>query len=177
MSATFGLLAEFSSPATLLHAAEKIHAAGYSEYDCHSPFPIHGMDAAMGLKRSRLGYIVGFMTILGAITAFTLQTWVTTSAYPLVISGKAFFSWQAYIVITFALFVLFGTFGAVFGMFHINKLPMLHHPLFNSEQFKKVTDDGFFVSVEATDRLFDEAKTRAFLEALGGKNIELVKHG
>jgi hypothetical protein len=177
MNATFGFLAEFSSPSSLLTAAKKIHAAGYTHFDCHSPFPIHGMDAAMGLKRSPLGYIVGIMTILGALTAFGLQTWVTTSAYPLIFSGKAYFSWQAYIVITFALFVLFGTFGAVFGMFHINKLPTLHHPLFNSEQFKKVTDDGFFVSIEAADGLFDEAKTRAFLEALGGRNIELVKHG
>ena len=175
MSATFGLLAEFPSAASLLDAAKKIRSAGYSEYDCHSPFPIHGMDDAMGLKRSPLGIIVGVMTLAGAIVAFFLQTWVTTSAYPLVVSGKAHFSWQAYIVITFALFVLFGTFGAVFGMFHINRLPTLHHPLFNSEQFKKATDDGFFVSVEASDKQFDEAKTRAFLESIGGTNIELVK--
>ena len=175
MSATFGLLAEFPSAAALLDAAKKIRSAGYSDYDCHSPFPIHGMDAAMGLKRSPLGIIVGVMTLTGAIVAFFLQTWVTTSAYPLVVSGKAHFSWQAYIVITFALFVLFGTFGAVFGMFHINRLPTLHHPLFNSEQFKKVTDDGFFVSVEASDKLFEESKTRAFLESIGGTNIELVK--
>ena len=133
------------------------------------------MDAAMGLKRSPLGKIVGVMTLVGAATGFFLQTWVTTSAYPLVFSGKAYFSWQAYIVITFALFVLFGTFGAVFGMFHINRLPTLHHPLFNSEQFKKATDDGFFVSMEATDKHFDETKTRAFLESIGGTNIELVK--
>ncbi len=175
MSATFGLLAEFPSAAALLDAAKKIHSAGYSEYDCHSPFPIHGMDDAMGLKRSPLGIIVGVMTLVGAIVAFFLQTWVTTSAYPLVVSGKAHFSWQAYIVITFALFVLFGTFGAVFGMFHINRLPTLYHPLFNSEQFKKATDDGFFVSVEASDKQFDEAQTRTFLESIGGTNIELVK--
>jgi hypothetical protein len=172
---THAILAEFTDPGALLHAAEHTRDAGYSAFDCHSPFPIHGMDQAMGLKRSPVGYIVGGMAVLGATIGFFLQTWVTTEAYPLVISGKPLFSWQAYIIITFALFVLFGAFGAVFGMFRLIRLPRLHHPLFYSDQMKKVTDDGFIISIEVGDPLFDEEKTREFLASIGGTNIELVR--
>lgn len=172
---THGLIASFDNPATLISAAERTRDAGYQQFDCHSPFPIHGMDAAMGLKRSPIGFIVGGMALLGGSIGFGLQTWVTTEAYPLVISGKPLFSWQAYIIITFALVVLFGAFGAVFGMFAINRLPRLHHPLFYSESIAKASDDGFLVSIESGDKLFDEEKTRAFLASIGGKNIELVR--
>jgi hypothetical protein len=174
MTHSYGILARFDSTGSLLKASEQVHKAGYKKFDCHSPFPIHGMDDAMGLKRSPVGFIVGIMTILGATVGFSLQAWVATSAYPLVISGKAFFSWQAFIIITFALFVLFGTFGAVFGMFHLNRLPTLHHPLFNSEQFKRATDDGFFICIEAEDPLYNEAATGKFLTSLGGTNIEII---
>lgn len=169
------VLAEFESPAALLHAAEKVRDAGYTRFDCHSPFPIHGMDAAMGLGRSPVGKIVGGMALIGAATGFALQTWVTTTAYPLVISGKPYFSWQAYIIISFALFVLFGAFGAVLSMFGLNRLPRWHHPLFSSERFAKVTDDGFMISVEAGDARFDEAAVHAFLASIGGRNIETVR--
>lgn len=172
---TYGVIAAFDSPAQLIEAAKQMRTAGYTHFDCHSPFPIHGMDEAMGLKRSPVGYIVGGMAALGATIGFSLQTWVTTEAYPLVISGKPLFSWQAYIIITFALFVLFGAFGAVIGMFRLNRLPRLHHPLFYSDAFARVTDDGFMISVEEGDAQFDEEKTRAFLSSIGGQNIELVR--
>ncbi|MCB2204539.1 DUF3341 domain-containing protein [bacterium] len=172
---THAIIAEFANPGELLHAAEHTRDAGYRSFDCHSPFPIHGMDDAMGLKRSPVGYIVGGMALLGATLGFGIQTWVTTDAYALVISGKPFFSWQAYIIITFALFVLFGALGAVFGMFRLIRLPRLHHPLFYSEQFKKVTDDGFILSIEAGDPKFNEEQTREFLASIGGSNIELVR--
>lgn len=172
---TFGIIAEFSSPAALMEAAKQVRTAGYQRFDAHSPFPIHGMDDAMGLKRSPVGYIVGGMAALGAIIGFSLQTWVSTDAYPLVISGKPLFSWQAYIIITFALFVLFGAFGAVISMFAINRLPRLNHPLFFSEQFERVTDDGFMISIESGDTQFDEERTREFLASIGGTNIELVR--
>lgn len=172
---THAIIAEFAHPAALIEAAKNVRQAGYRRYDCHSPFPIHGMDDAMGLKRSPVGLIVGLMCVIGATVGFSLQSWVTTSAYPLVISGKPFFSHQAYIVITFALFVLFGTFGAVFGLLRLARLPRWHHPLFYSERFKRTSDDGFIVSIEATDPNFDEERTREFLSSIGGTNIELVR--
>jgi hypothetical protein len=172
---TLAILADFGTPGALLHAAEKVRAAGYRAFDCHSPFAIHGMDAAMGLGRSPVGYIVGGMALLGASIGYGLQTWVTTTAYPIIISGKPLYSWQAYVIVTFALFVLFGALGGVIGMLRLNKLPRLHHPLFYSERFGRVTDNAFMVSIEAGDPLFDEARTRDFLASIGGTNIELVK--
>ncbi len=174
MSRTWGLLAEFAGPKALLAAAEKVRTAGYRQFDCHSPFPIHGMDEAMGLKRSPLGLIVGGLAALGAIIGMSLQWWVSTIEYPLVIAGKPFFSWQAYIIITFALLVLFGAFGAVFGMFRLNRLPRLNHPLFESDNFAKVTTDGFFLSLEAADEQFDEGNARELLESSGAVTIEVI---
>jgi hypothetical protein len=169
-----GMIASFSDPAALLEAAAKVREAGYTRYDCHSPFPVHGLDDAMGLGRSPVGLIVGGMALLGATVGFGLQTWVTTDAYPLVISGKPLFSWQAYIIITFALFVLFGAAGAVFGMFGLNRLPRWNHPLFNSSLMERSMDDAFLVSIEANDPRYDEAQTRSFLQSIGATDIEII---
>ncbi len=170
-----GILAQFKNPLDLMHAAEKVRDAGFTKFDCHSPFPIHGMDYAMGLKRSKLGFVIAFFALLGAAVGLGLQSWVHLIAYPLVISGKPYFAWQAYIIIIFALFVLFGAISAVFGMLHFNRLPQLHHPVFYSDNFKKVTDDGFFISIESDDPKFSSNDTKLFLQGIGGSNIELLE--
>ena len=170
-----GLLAKFDDPGSLQRAAVKVREAGYTKFDCHSPFPIHGMDAAMGLKRSPLGWIVGLAALVGTSSALALQWWTSSVDYPLVISGKPFFSFQAYVPVTFALGVLLAAFAALIAMLALNGLPRLHHAVFYSKQFEKVTDDAFFVSIEAEDPLFDEDKTRAFLESIGGKNVEVLQ--
>jgi hypothetical protein len=169
----YGVLARFDGPQSLYHAAEKIRDAGYKKFDCHSPFPIHGMDQAMGLKRSPMGWIAGLLAILGGGGFFALQWWTSTIDYPLVISGKPYFSFQAYVPITFAGAVIGAAFAAVLGMLIINKLPRLHHPLFNSDKFN-YSDDGFFVSIEATDRQFDREKTAAFLKSIGALEVEVI---
>lgn len=176
MKKTLGIVAEFTSPAALLHAAEILRDNRYSKFDCHSPFPIHGMDQAMGLKRSILGYIVGIFAFLGAALGFGLQSWSHAVAYPLVISGKPYFAWQAYVVITFALLVLFGAISAVFGMLSLNRLPHYHHPVFYSDHFEnKASDDGFFVSIDATDDQFEINQTKELLVSMGSTHIELLE--
>ena len=175
MAKLHGIIAEFDSPATLLKAGAEMHDKGYQHFDCHSPFPIHGMDDAMGLKRSPLGYIIAFFAIIGALIGLGLQTWVHLIEYPLVISGKPLFAWQAYTIVTFALTILFGAFGAVLGMLTLNKLPRYHHYLFYSDKFMKFSDDGFFVSVGANDNIFNVKETKTFLKSIGGKNIETLE--
>lgn len=169
-----GMLAQFEGTAALVAAAEKMRDAGYKKFDCHSPFPIHSMDAAMGLKRSPLGWIVGFAAVVGVISGLGLQWFTSTIDYPLVISGKPFFSFQAYIPITFGVGVLLSAITALVGMLVLNGLPRPFHPVFYSEQFSKVSDDGFFVSIEAGDPLFDEVKTEQFLTSIGGRNVEVL---
>jgi len=169
------LLAEFNSAADLMQAARKLRDSEFNNYDCHSPFPIHGMDDAMGLKPSILGYFAGAAALFGLSGALLLQWWTSTIEYPLVISGKPFFSYQAFLPVTFAGAVLFTAFGALLGMLALNKLPRLNHPLFNSEKFKRVTDDGFFVSVEMPSSDSEIEKAKKFLVSLGGKNIEIIE--
>jgi hypothetical protein len=171
---TYGVLARFDSPTSLLKAAEKLRDAGYKKFDCHSPFPIHGMDDAMGLRRSPLGWIVGLLALIGGSGLLALQWWTSSVDYPLVISGKPFFSFQAYVPVTFAGAVLLGAFAATFGMLMLNRLPRLFHPVFYSNRFN-AGDDGFFVSIESDDSLFDANKTSAFLESIGGKQVEKLE--
>ena len=114
-----GVLAEFENPGELLHAAEKTRDEGFKKFDCHSPFPIHGMDDAMGMKPSILGFIVFAMAAAGGTGGFLLQAWVATTAYPLVISGKPFLSGQAFVPVTFELTILLAAFGAVLSLIHI----------------------------------------------------------
>ena len=168
------LLASFENPSELLAAAKKMREAGYSKFDCHSLFPIHGMDAAMGLKRSPLGYIVFAVAAVALIAGFTLEWWTSTIDYPLVISGKPFFSYQAYGPVAFAVMVLSSAFVSLLGMLALNKLPMLFHPLFSSKNFEKVMDDGFYVSIESTDKIYDEMTTKQFMTEIGAKNVEVV---
>lgn len=169
-----GVIAEFDNPAALMEAAEKMRDSEYTKFDCHSPFPIHGMDAAMGEQRSILGWIVAPVAFIMVLVGFLFEGWTSTFAYPLVISGKPLFSYQAYGAVAFALMVLTSAGTALFGMLALNKLPRFHHPVFYSDRFAKVTDDAFFVSIEAKDVRFDEKETVEFLKSIGGREIELL---
>ena len=172
----FGVLAQFASPKEIYHACERVRDAGYKKWDAHTPFPVHGLDRAMGLRDSRVPWIVLVCGLSGAAGGMLLQWWVSVHAYALVISGKPLFSWPAFVPVTFELGVLFGALGAVFGMLGLSRLPMLYHPLFRSKQFERVTDDGFFISIEAWDPQFDARKTVEFLEQAGASRVELVDH-
>jgi molybdopterin-containing oxidoreductase family membrane subunit len=171
----YGVLAAFATPADLYHACERVRDAGFTRWDAHSPFPVHGLAGAMGLRRSPLPWIVLVMGLMGAALGFLLQWWVHTIAYPLVISGKPYFAWPAYVPITFEVAVLFGALGAVFGMFGLNRLPMHHHPLFRSKVFERVTDDAFFISIESWDPRFDPSATAKLLESVGARSVELLE--
>jgi hypothetical protein len=170
-----GLLAEFGSPAELLKAAAEVRAAGYRKFDCHSPFPIHGMDQAMGLKRSPLGYIVFAVAAVALTAGVTLEWWTSTVDYPLVISGKPFFSYQAYGPVAFAIMVLTSAFAAVLGMLALNRLPGFFHKLFHSRNLEKATDDSFFISIDSADLNFDLQRAKNFLNNIGAKNIEVIQ--
>ena len=129
----------------------------------------------MGLRRSPLPWIVLVMGLVGAAASFGLQWWVHASAYPLVISGKPYFSWPANIPITFELAVLFASIGAVFGMLGLNRLPMHFHPLFRSKVFERASDDAFFISIESWDPKFDPTATSQLLKSLGARSVELLE--
>ena len=171
----YGILARFKGPHELLVATEKVRDEGFTKFDCHTPYPMHGLDDAMGLKRSILGYIVGAGALGGASLGLLLQWFVSTIDYPIVISGKPYFSWQAYMIITFVTMVLGGALSALLGMFHLNHMPTYNHPLFNSEVFKRSTDDGFFISIESDDEKYKTKETQDYLKLIGGLDIEVIE--
>lgn len=173
---TYAVIAEFAGPNELLSAAEKVRDAGYKRWDVHSPFPIHGMDDAMGAGQSKVGLIAGACGAVGLVSAFALQYWTQAVDYPQVIAGKPYNSYQAWVVVCFGVTILFSALGAVFSMLMLNRLPMWFNGLFYSERFSaKVNDDGFFISIEAEDAKFDPTKTEAFLQSIGGGHVEVVR--
>lgn len=170
----YGILAEFRNPKELLDAARTVQQSGYKKYDAYTPFPIHGLEKAMNLKQSKLGWIVFFHAILGAGGALLLMIWTMGYDYPMNISGKPAVDIPAFIPVTFELTILLSAFGATFGMLYLNGLPKFHNPLFNSDRFEKVTDDSFFIGIEADDALFEQRKVKQMLEEAGAIHIEEI---
>jgi len=169
----FGVLAEFETPAAVLHAANKAREAGYVQMDAYTPFPVHGLDAALGFARTRVPVMIFIGGLLGCIGGYLLQYYTAVDVYPFNIAGRGLNAWPAFIPITFECTVLLAAFFAVFGMFALNGLPQPYHPLFNVERFERATQDRFFLCIEATDPRFDREQTRAFL--LGLQPVEVCE--
>ena len=172
---TWGIAAEFGTPAAIYEAAKKSSDAGYTRIDAHTPFPVHGIDGQLRHRPSGLGWFVVCCGICGIIIAQVMMWWTNAYDYEIWVSGKLPYAWPTTIPITFELMVLLSGIGAVFGMFLLNRLPRLHHPVFKHSTFHRVTDDRFFLSIEATDPKFDRVETARFLEGLGGTNVELLE--
>lgn len=183
-----GLLVEFDSPGALITAAERVRDAGYTRWDTHSPYPVHGIDAAMGIRPTRLPWIVLALGVIGCITGLALQWWTNASdarhfpwvpvhlqGYTFHVSGKPLFSLPANIPVIFEMTVLLAALGAVVGMLAMNNLPLHHRPLLALARFKRATRDRFFVYVDAADPRFDPAGTPEFLATLGAAAIEPVE--
>lgn len=171
----YGALAEFESATAIFTACEKVRDAEYSNWDSFTPFPVHGLEGAMGVTRSYLGFLVFWFGIVGAAGAMTLQWWVSAVDYPIIIAAKPFFSWQAFIPVTFEVMVLFSAGSAVLLMLFLNRLPQWHHPLLKTARFARATDDKFFIAIEAKDPKFDPEGTADFLRSLGATHVELVE--
>jgi len=171
----YGILAEFDSTAAALHAAEKVRDAGFRRWDVFTPFPVHGMDRAMGLKNSK----VGWFSFLGGVTGYTsgmLMIWYMNAFdYAIPVGGKPMFSPFYAFPPSYELTILLGSFGAILGMLFLNRLPRLHHPLLKHRRFARVTHDGFFIVIEASDPKYSEVDARKLLESAGGRHVEVVE--
>ena len=170
------IAAQFADVQSLYHAAEKLRDMGYKRWDTFSPFPIHGMNEAMGIGKSWLSALVFCGGLTGFCTAVTLQFIPSFALYPLVVAGKPtnFFTVPAMFPIMFELTILLSAFAAVGGMLLLNLLPRFNHPMFNWERFKKVSDDGFFIAIESDDPQFSAQRTPSVLADLGGTNITII---
>jgi hypothetical protein len=159
-AANWGLLARYESPAEIFHACEKVRDAGYSKWDACTPFPVHGLEHAMGLKASILPFFVFLAGTTGGVSAMAFMLWTSAMDYPLNIGGKPTWSVPAFIPITFEFTVLLSCVTCFFALWFLCRLPQLFHPAFKSKAFDKVTDDKFFIMIESQDPRFDLVKTR-----------------
>jgi hypothetical protein len=171
----YGMMAEYATPADIYHAAEKMRDAGYKHWDVYAPFPIHGIDEAMGLKQPVLPLIAGIIGLTGAALGLFFQYWVTNDAYQIVKQGKPFDSWQPLVPVAFEIGILFTAFTCIVGMLAFNRLPMWYHPLLKKDRFLRVSDDRLVICVESKDPNFDPVKTRKLLESTGGTKVDLIE--
>jgi len=170
----FGVLAEYDTPGELIAAARKVRDAGYTEFDCYSPFPVHGIDEAMGIRRTILPVLIFCGGLTGTAGGLLLQWWCNAYNWPWNISGKPAWSIPANIPITFETTILLAVFTSFFGMWILNKLPQVWHPFFRNERFNHVTDDAFLLGVEARDRRFDTVATPKLLADAGAIRVDNV---
>lgn len=169
------ITAIFDTPDEIIHAAEKVSEKGYKNYDVNTPYPVHGMDQAMKLPPSKLGYFALVFGLTGTITALSLMFWMSVVDYPQVIGGKPFFPFPAYVPVMFEVTVLSASIATVMSMLIVFfKFPNNKHPLHDSEYMKNVSVDKYGVSIEAKDALFNEEDVKAFLAEIGGKQITPV---
>jgi len=175
MSKTYGMIAEFLTPADTIHAAEMVRDKGFRKWDVFTPFPVHGMDKAMGLKNSVVGWFSFIGGVCGYTTGMIMIWWMNAIDYPIVIGGKPMFSPFGAFPPSYELTILFGSFGALGGMLILNRLPRLHHPLLKHKRFAYATHDRFYVVIETSDPRYSETETRKLLEAAGSAHIELVE--
>lgn len=171
----YAVIGNFDSPEDLLRAIRTARAAGYSKMEAYTPFPIHGIDEALGEPRSPLGRIVLVCSLIGLTGAVLLQWWTGAVDYKLSIAGKPLFALEPSVPIMFELSVLLGAFGAVLGMFFLNKLPTYYHSFFNYSQAAGASNDRFLLAVEAADLKFDPAEVKTFLNSCGSRHTELVE--
>lgn len=171
----FGVAALFDTPDEIINAAKKVKSSGFKYYDVNTPYPLHGMDDAMGLKSSKMGYVTLFAGFAAAAFILFFMWWTIAISYPLVIGGKPFFALPAFVPITFEFTVLTAVLSTVFGMIAVVfNLPFNSHPLHDTNYMKKVSSDKYGLVIESADDLFEEDKAVSLLNGLGGKDIEKI---
>lgn len=171
----YGLIATFETVPDIYHAAEQVRDAGYRNWDCITPLPIHGLDKAMGVKRS----IVPRISLAGGITGFctgmSMIWWTGAYDYKLTVGGKPLFSPMFAFPVSYELTILFTAFATIGGMFFLNGLPMHYHPVLKYDHIRRGMDDQMFIVIEARDPRFNLANTKALLAQAGGKNIKEIE--
>ena len=174
MSKPYGILALFDTPHAIYAAARKVRDAGYQNWDCITPFPLHGLDGAMGLRRSKVPIFTLVGGVIGFCTGMFLAWFMGAFDYPLIVGGKPFFSFVFPFPVAYELTILLAAFGTLGGMFILNRLPMHYHPVMNYDKFRHLTDDKFAIVVEAVDGLYDAEKTAALLSGLGAIEVTTI---
>lgn len=172
----YGLMAEFDSATAIVTAARKAREAGYVKLDAYTPYPIHQLDEALKLPRTKLPWLVFFGGLSGMLGGFALEYWTSVIDYPLNIGGRPLASWPSFVIPAYETTILLASITAVVGMILLNGLPMPYHPVFNAPNFSNASGDRFFLCIETADGKFDTVGTRQFLEGLHPLGVNDVAH-
>lgn len=182
-----GVVAFFETPTQLIQAMEKVRAANYQEFDAFTPYPIHGLEQAQGLKRSWLPYVTMVAGLTGLMCGFLVQYWTSAVSWPINVGGKPMNSWQAFVPVMFECTVLFAGLATVAAMIIANGLPNTNRKAFDPG----LTRDKFALWIGAPVRRFwqdsedapylkegckkfDENEVSSFLKSLGAKEVRTV---
>ncbi|MDX1930644.1 MAG: quinol:electron acceptor oxidoreductase subunit ActD [Pirellulaceae bacterium] len=171
----FGWVAEYADDNKLLEAARKVRDSGYTRTDAFTPFPVHGIDEALGIKATVLPWFTLCAGATGTCIALIMQWWMNAFDYPYIISGKPFASWPAFIPVAFELTILFAAYTTVIAMLGLNGLPKFSNPMFTNPKFDRATDDRFFLWVDSRDKYFNTEKVKSLLESTGPISVDEVR--
>ncbi len=171
----FGWIAEYADENQLLDAARQVRDSGYTRTDAFTPFPVHGIDEALGIKPTVLPWFTLCAGFTGITVALVMQWWMNAVDYPYIISGKPYASWPAFIPVAFELTVLFSAFTTVFAMLGLNGLPRFSNPVFSNPKFDRTTDDRFFLWIDSRDKYFNSDKVKGLLGSTGAMTVEEVR--
>jgi hypothetical protein len=167
----YGLMAEFETPEQLLAAANRLRNDGYRKVDAFTPFPVEGLDDAIGFRTNAIPLIGLCGGVTGAATGFLMQVAVHMVALPINVGGRPLFSWPSFIPVTFELAVLFAALSMLAGLFILNGHPEPYHPVFNVATFARASCDRFFLCIQASDPLFERDRTAQLLRELGAREV------
>jgi hypothetical protein len=171
----YAVMGDFSEPEDLVEAGRRIRAMGYTKIDAMTPFPVHGLDQAIGVPYSKIGWIVICGALAGITTAQVLIYYVGVIDYPLIIGGKPLFDFTYSIPPTFELAVLFSAITTFIFTWALSGLPRLYHPSMNYRNAHRASDDRFVLVVESDDPKFDAQKTAQDMRSVGANDVEVVE--
>jgi mono/diheme cytochrome c family protein len=173
----YGVTALFDTADAIIRAAKEVSKAGYKSFDVNTPYPVHGMDRSMGLSRSLVGFVTTFLGFSGTAFILLFTFWSMSMDYPMVIGGKPYFSFPAFIPITFETTVLLGGVSTVIGLIALfASLPYNNHPLHDTDYMRSVSGDKFGIVIEASDPKFDESEVTAFFQKLGSVKVHSINY-
>jgi hypothetical protein len=171
MAKTTGVIAVFKDQYELLEAASTARKKfNFKKYDAFTPFAVHGLDDAMGVKRSWLPYVTFAAGLTGTITALALEIWTSAVDWPINIGGKPMVSLPAFIPITFELTVLFGGLATVGALFYACGLPNTKAKILHPQ----ITNNKFVLYVPSTEANFKEQEILTFMKSLKAEEVSVV---
>lgn len=165
-----GVVGFWSDDHKIVEAAHKMREAGYKHFDAITPFPVHGMEDAIGIKRSSIPYVTFIAGVMGGSLGLLLEYWTSAVSWALNVGGKPYFSLPAFIPVTFELTILFAALSSVGAMFFLNKLPQVDPPIIDPD----LTCSKFALWIPDTEPGYSPEKIEVFLKQIGAEEVRRV---